>query len=144
MANIEYFDYLNLIVVNNVQLKNIFQRINFIYFQANQNEDLLLTYTLQDGESPEIMAGKLYGDKKYHWVILIVNNIQDCFYDWLLSYDELKLLSKKYWDENIKFGYTTLAEVFDYLVEINEEKRTIKYLNPKYFNDFLSKVKELI
>jgi hypothetical protein len=32
-------------------------------------------YDVQNGETPESLAYKIYGDAKYHYVILILNNI---------------------------------------------------------------------
>jgi hypothetical protein len=42
-------------------------------------------YDVKDGEKPEDIAFKLYGDAEYHWVILMTNNITDRYYQWPLS-----------------------------------------------------------
>lgn len=136
-AKIEYFDYLDTIVLNNVSIKDIYQRLNFIYEQLNANEDLLLEYRLKDYERPEDLAFRYYGDKRYYWILLLVNGMQDYFYDWLLTYEDLKALSTKYWSEGITLGCADVNAILEYLVEKNEEKRIIKFLNPKYFGDFL-------
>lgn len=36
-------------------------------------------YDVQDGESPEMIAHKYYGDAGLHWTILIANDIQDYY-----------------------------------------------------------------
>ena len=43
-------------------------------------------YDVPNGETPEITAYKHFGDTKYHWVIMLTNNVQDRYYDWPLSY----------------------------------------------------------
>ena len=44
------------------------------------------TYVVKDGETPEILADKIYGDVEAHWLILLANDVVDPQYDWLLSY----------------------------------------------------------
>jgi len=42
-------------------------------------------YNVKDGERPDILAYKYYGDPSLDWIILLVNNIIDPFYDWPLD-----------------------------------------------------------
>jgi hypothetical protein len=42
-------------------------------------------YDVKDGERPEDVAFKLYGDAEYHWIVLMTNNITDRYYQWPLS-----------------------------------------------------------
>ena len=42
-------------------------------------------YDVKDGEKPEDIAFKWFGDPEYHWVILMTNNITDRFYQWPLT-----------------------------------------------------------
>lgn len=44
-------------------------------------------YTIRDGDTPEIIAEKMYGDPEAHWVILLANNIIDPQFDWPMNYD---------------------------------------------------------
>jgi hypothetical protein len=39
-------------------------------------------YQLADGETPEIVAHKLYGDPNLHWVLLITNETLDPRFEW--------------------------------------------------------------
>ena len=43
------------------------------------------TYDVKEGETPEILADKLYGDSTLHWIILYVNNITDRYHQWPMS-----------------------------------------------------------
>ena len=38
-------------------------------------------YTLQEGDTPEIIAEKYYGDPEKHWIVLLANNIIDPFFE---------------------------------------------------------------
>lgn len=46
-------------------------------------------YDIQDGETPEILAFKIYGDSNLHWIILHANEILDPRFEWLLSTNNL-------------------------------------------------------
>ncbi len=37
-------------------------------------------YDVQEGETPETIAYKWFGDTEFHWVILMTNNITDRYY----------------------------------------------------------------
>ena len=42
-------------------------------------------YDIQDGDTPEIVAYKYYGDSYRYWVVLYVNQINDAQWDWPLD-----------------------------------------------------------
>jgi hypothetical protein len=42
-------------------------------------------YTIVDGERPDSLAEKAYGNPFYDWVILLTNNMVNAQYDWPLS-----------------------------------------------------------
>ena len=43
------------------------------------------SYDVKDGEKPEDIAFKHFGDAEYHWVVLMTNNITDRYYQWPLT-----------------------------------------------------------
>jgi hypothetical protein len=54
-------------------------------------------YDVKNGERPEDIAFKYYGDAEYHWVVLLVNNVTDRFYDWPLTQPQFDaFLTDKY------------------------------------------------
>ena len=54
-------------------------------------------YDVKDGERPEDIAFKLYGDAEYHWVVLMVNNVTDRYYQWPLTQPQFQeYLEDKY------------------------------------------------
>jgi hypothetical protein len=62
-----------------------------------QNTSYFFNYNIVEGETPEIIAAKLYGSPNYHWLILLMNEIVDVENEWPLQYDSLqKFINKKY------------------------------------------------
>ena len=58
-------------------------------------------YDVKDGERPEDIAFKWFGDPEYHWVILMTNNITDRYYQWPLSQPQFQEhLADKYGSGN--------------------------------------------
>ena len=46
-------------------------------------------YQMADGDTPEILAHKLYGDPNLHWVLLITNETIDPRFDWAQTQNSL-------------------------------------------------------
>ena len=54
-------------------------------------------YDVKENENPEDVAFKYYGDAEYHWVVLMVNNITDRYYQWPMTQpDFAEFLTDKY------------------------------------------------
>ena len=63
-------------------------------------------YDIQDGDTPEVLAYKLYGDSSLHWVILHTNDILDARFGWPLTTDNLtKYIDDKYIDSGAIHHY---------------------------------------
>jgi hypothetical protein len=61
------------------------------------NNAIFYEYEIRDGDTPEIIAGKIYGDSEKHWVILNYNDIIDPNYDWPLEQRTLnRFIDAKY------------------------------------------------
>lgn len=65
---------------------DIMYRVNIIRTALN-NASSYYEYLVEEGETPEVLADKLYGDPELHWVIMYANNIIDPYYDWPLDND---------------------------------------------------------
>jgi len=50
-----------------------------------ENTAVYYEYDIVEGDTPEIIAHKLYGSAQRHWVVLMMNNIVDPQYDWPLT-----------------------------------------------------------
>ena len=115
-------------------------------------------YDIIDGETPEIIAEKLYGNPEYHWIIMIANGIYDYLTDFPLSEVSLeKHISDKYGSNRYATHHYVNDEGFvvnsnspgavsisndDYERTINESKRRIKIISPELVNTILRNFKE--
>jgi hypothetical protein len=46
-------------------------------------------YVISEGDTPEIVAHKVYGDSEYHWLVMRINGIMNINTDWPLTYSQL-------------------------------------------------------
>jgi hypothetical protein len=66
---------------NGILLTNILKRINIIPGLLS-NPLLLYKYDLQEGDTPDIVANKYYGDSYRYWLPLFANNIMNPQWQW--------------------------------------------------------------
>ena len=94
-----YFGSFPLIVYDSVGdgnfkiVTNLLKRVA-MKSKVKANTLIFDTYDVKEGETPEMIANKLYGDPELHWVILYVNNITDRYHQWPMLV-RLKLLQQK-------------------------------------------------
>lgn len=63
----------------------------------NSREAIYYNYSVQDGDRPDIVAEKFYGDSKLDWVVLLPNEIHDRYFQWVMSQREFEsFVRKKY------------------------------------------------
>ena len=75
---------------------NIFVRLGILK-SVQEMTSSYYPYLIQEGDTPEMVADKYYGDPTYHWIVLMMNNIVDPFYDWPLDYtDFASYINNKY------------------------------------------------
>lgn len=125
---------------------------------------LMSTYSVETGETPELLSYKFYGTVDYYWVLLLVNNIKDRFYDWPLSDQAFEAyVNDKYANPGAVHHYEitqqsgpTSSIDFSHTIEVNstttgaaavsnyeyerrlqDEKRLIKVLDPSYLSQFV-------
>lgn len=62
-----------------------------------ENTSLYYEYVVTDGETPEILAHKIYGDSEKHWIILAMNDIFSPTTDWPVEQRSLiNIIDTKY------------------------------------------------
>lgn len=75
---------------------DIMKRVGFKDL-TKENADFFIKYNVVDGDTPEMVAYKLYGSTDLHWVILLFNDIINPYYDWPMSTRKLEnFIKKKY------------------------------------------------
>jgi hypothetical protein len=68
---------------------DIVKRVKFRDY-IKENSEMFVEYQLRDGDTPDIVADKVYGDSKLHWVIMLLNDVTNPYYDWALSQQNLE------------------------------------------------------
>ena len=158
---------------NTVDVTDIFRRVK-ARSKIADNVTLFDNYDVAEGEKPEDVAYKIYGDADYFWVITLVNNIVNRYYDWPLDeYSFQQFVKDKYANpdgihhyEKVQSSgkqtgdgpsdYSHLLEVSDdihggqsvsnveYERRIQDEKRQIRVLLPNYLPAFEDEFIKLI
>ena len=86
---------------NNINIKDYF-RLLLPRDDIYKEDTLYTTYYVIDGERPDQISYKEYGDEQFYWVLLQINGIVDYYNEWPLSNAELeKFMLNKYgsWEE---------------------------------------------
>lgn len=74
-----------------------------------ENDAAYYEYEIKDSDTPEIIAGKFYGNPERHWIVLNYNQIVDPQWDWPLQYPVfINYVDNKY-SSNAAVGQTGLA-----------------------------------
>lgn len=189
---------------------NVFFRIRIIR-EVLQEISAYYEYEIKDGDTPEILADKIYGNAEAHWIILLANQIVDPMFDWPMNDTAIgKYLIDKYGSietaqttyhgyqkvivrENVTTGitdtiklwvdeeqltddelsvpydnWTDLTDVqsvetfnladgstviqtisrarvtnYDYEIELNDAKRSIKIINPRHYNQIIEEFERM-
>jgi hypothetical protein len=75
---------------------NLIPKIKFTE-AAKKTGAVYYPYTIEEGERPDIIAANYYDDARYSWLIYMVNDIVDPYYDWPLDDSQFKeFIVKKY------------------------------------------------
>lgn len=85
-----YFDRFPVIDYNGDIAKNILARVDFT---EQSKKDLYSTFqfTLQEGfERPDLLSYNYYGSSKFDWMIYLVNNVVDPYYDYYRPTEDFK------------------------------------------------------
>lgn len=132
------------------------------YYRPKDLEVICNVYMINNNETPEQIAYKIYKDPLLHWTILYINEISDVYSEWplteskLVEYCQDKYGSSLYdtrWTvkipEQIVMDRPLIEELYgmdyaidvtnwDYEVDKNEQKRFIKVIKPEYIGTFVS------
>jgi hypothetical protein len=99
----KYFNYFSKVPYflddNNISLDFVTNLTTKFKFDNTfkENSVVYYDYIVRDGETPEIIADKLYGSSEKHWIILLINEIVHPQIDWPIEHNSLiKLIDNKY------------------------------------------------
>lgn len=152
---------------------DIFRRVK-ARTKIKNNITLLDQYDVGDGERPEHVAYKVYGESDLFWVVCMINSIENPYYDWPLSNLQFEnYLKDKYTEPDAIHHYEKLQssgpqisegpEDYSHMIEVNstdagagvvtnaeyerriqDKKRQIRVLAPKYLDLFIKEFRLLI
>lgn len=86
-----------------VYARNVLRRI-ILSDGMKSSDAAFIQYDIKDGERPEHIAEKLYGDVSFHWLVLLTNEIIDPYHDWYKSDAAMQdYIQKKYSGYSVYF-----------------------------------------
>ena len=137
--------------------------------KVKTNTSLFDTYNVKEGQTPEMIADKLYDDPELHWIVLMVNDITDRYHQWPKNQNQfLSHINDKYsnisgthhyeisqtsGDTTIKINIgtdntdhptATLITNYEYEQERQDTSRKIRLLSPEYVPDFVEEFKSIM
>ena len=154
-------------------IPDIFRRIK-VKSKLRDEISLLDTYNVEEGDKPETVAYKAYGSTDYFWIVCLMNDIRNVYYDWPLdSYAFDQFMKDKYDDSNGIHHYEIVQssgqtigkcpEDYSHKIEVNsdtpgatpitnyeyerrlqDKKRQIKLLGAQYLHLFVTEFNALL
>ena len=137
--------------------------------KVRTNALLFDTYNVKEGQTPEEIANKLYGDPNLHWVVMYVNGIVDRYHQWPMTTPQfLDFINEKYSDPDSLHHYEITQTSGDTTIKIDigtdntdhsgattitnrefEESRQdtlrqIRLLDPAYIDQFVEEFENLM
>lgn len=152
---------------NTKKVVDVFRRAKMRDINTKIKSSVFYKYTIQDGETPEQIADRYYGNTQYYWLILYANNIINVYAQWPKSYQEFERyiiskygsveeasnvnnvhhyensdgdwISEEAWD-----GTPSLKKsVYDYEYELNEAKREINIVKSEYLRQIINEMNNI-
>ena len=151
-------------------VKNLLRRVA-LNTKVRTNTLLYDTYDVKEGETPEMIAHKLYGDPELHWIILLINEVTDRYHQWPMSLPQFQeYLVDKYdnpdgihhyettqtsGDTKVKIevfnevdsdAYTGLTPITnrEYEEDRQDKLRSIRLIDPKFIGQFVAEFQILM
>jgi len=107
-------------------LTNITARFSFER-EFRENTAVFYKYQIQDSDTPEVIASKVYGSPERHWIVLMMNEKLDPQFDWPLSNRSLNRYVEKKYAANAGTGQSGLlwAQNNNYAYYMIEKRTTL-------------------
>jgi len=128
-----YFSNFPLIIYDSVGdgnfkiVTNLLKRVA-MRTKVRTNTLLFDTYDVKEGETPEMIADKLYDDPELHWVVLFVNNITDRYHQWPMNFGQFNaFIADKYSNVDAVHHYEVSQTSGDTSVKIDIGTDTTGY-----------------
>ena len=147
---------------------NLLKRVG-VRSKVKTNVMMFDTYDVKEGETPEIIADKLYDDPELHWIVLLMNNVTDRYHQWPMNNNQfLSYMDDKYTNQDAVHHYeisqvsgdttikinvgsdntdhsgATAITNYEYEEALQDELRQIRLLDPTYVEAFVTEFEELM
>ena len=147
---------------------NLLKRVT-VRSKVKTNTAYFDTYDVKEGETPEILADKLYDDPELHWIVLLFNDITDRYHQWPKNTNQfLAYVNDKYSNvdathhyeisqvsgdttikidigtDNTDYPSASIVTNYEYEEYLQDKKRKIRLLDPEYVEDFIAEFEKLM
>jgi hypothetical protein len=178
MSGTNYFSYFPTVTYQDVTGKSkiaidVFKRAKMVNMRNIIQSSTFYKYTIQDGERPEDIADRYYGDTQYYWIILYANEILNVPAQWPRSYRQFeKYIISKYGSVEYAANRTSEASIhhyededgnwitkktwldqgavdsraitiYDYEYNLNEDKREIVIVRAEYLVQIITEMNNI-
>ena len=157
--------------VGNGNFKLVTNLLKRVTIRAKVKSNVLFfdTYDVKEGETPELIADKLYNDPELHWVVLMMNNVTDRYHQWPKNSNQfIAYINDKYSNidathhyeisqvsgdttikidigsDNTDYPSATAITNFEYEEAQQDKLRKIRLLDPAYIEDFVEEYEKLM
>ena len=142
-------------------MTNLFSRVKLLD-NTKENISDFDYYNVKDGETPEMIAHRYYGDVNLHWTILAINDIVDYYEDWPMSVQRFEEFVKEKYDNpgaihhyeitqtsgdttitidvgmnTTEYPSATAISNYQYEDKLQEKKRQIRLISTRHIDGFV-------
>ena len=155
------------------EITDIWRRVKVRSKIAN-NVTLYDTIEVPEGDSPETIAYKVYGNTEHFWIVCLLNNVVNRYHDWPLDEFNFQQFVKDKYDNPDGIHHFEKTQLsgkqkgdgpadYSHKIEVNadeagaesvsnieherrlqDKKRQIRLLQPAYLNSFIDEFRLLI
>jgi len=176
MAGTNYFNYFPSIDYScadgcTKSVIDVMRRVKFTNINTTIKGSVFYRYTIQDGEKPEHIAERYYGDTQYYWIILFANDIINPYAQWPRSNREFeRFIVSKYGSVEVASNTTNDDSIhhyedadgnwvtkenwdgtlslrftnYDYEYQLNENKREINIVRSEYLRQIIGEMNKIL
>ena len=157
--------------VGNGEFKLVTNLLKRVAVRAKVKTNVMMfdTYDVKEGETPEIIASKLYGNPELHWIVLLMNNVTDRYHQWPMNNNQfLSYMHDKYTNQDAVHHYeisqvsgdttikinigsdntdhsgATAITNYEYEEALQDELRQIRLLDPRYVEEVVDEYEKLM
>ena len=157
--------------VGNNEFKLVTNLLKRVAIRSKVKSNVLFfdTYDVKEGETPEMIADKMYNDPELHWVVLMMNNVTDRYHQWPKNSNQfIAYINDKYSNidathhyeisqssgdttvkidigtDNTDYPTASIVTNFEYEESLQDKLRSIRLLDPAYLEDFVEEFEKLM